>query len=34
MTKEAVKKANDNGVNNIALQIKWNKNGEAYLIYQ
>jgi DNA-binding sugar fermentation-stimulating protein len=30
--KEAVEKASNNGVNIIALQIKWNRNGEAYLI--
>lgn len=30
--KEAVKKASNNGVNIIALQIKWNRNGEAYLM--
>jgi DNA-binding sugar fermentation-stimulating protein len=30
--KEAVEKASNNGVNIIALQIKWNNNGEAYLM--
>ena len=30
--KEAVKKAYGNGVNIIALQIKWTRNGEAYLM--
>lgn len=29
--KEAVKKASDNGVNIVALQIRWTRNGDAYL---
>ena len=30
--KEAVKKASINGVNIMALQIRWNREGEAYLV--